>query len=190
MASPLCILVTGPASSGKSEWAEQAAHDTGQPVTYIATAQRLPDDPEWQAKIERHRDRRPAHWHTEHIPVTLPAYLTAQTQADHCYLIDSLGTWLASWLEADDREWFGQVEQLIAAVQNCEGTLIFVAEEVGWGLVPVYPLGRIFRDRLGALVRRLSPCCAAVYLITGGYALDLVKLGTPLPPLEESPELR
>jgi adenosylcobinamide kinase/adenosylcobinamide-phosphate guanylyltransferase len=187
MAPPLCILVTGPASSGKSEWAEQAAHNTGLPVTYIATAKRLPDDPEWQAKIERHRDRRPAHWHTEHIPVTLPDYLAEQTQADHCYLIDSLGTWLASWLEASDPDWHAQAIALLRAVRDCKGTLIFVAEEVGWGLVPVYPLGRIFRDRLGQLVRRLSPACDAVYLVAGGYGLDLVKFGTPLPPLEEPP---
>ena len=49
-------------------------------------------------------------------------------------------------------------------------------------MVPAYPLGRTFRDRLGYLVRRIGAISTQVYLVTGGYALDLKRLGTPLPP--------
>ncbi|NJO20766.1 MAG: bifunctional adenosylcobinamide kinase/adenosylcobinamide-phosphate guanylyltransferase, partial [Spirulinaceae cyanobacterium RM2_2_10] len=50
-----------------------------------------------------------------------------------------------------------------------------------WGVVPAYPLGRQFRDRLGHLTRRVGAIATAVYLVTGGYAIDLVQLGQPLP---------
>jgi adenosylcobinamide kinase/adenosylcobinamide-phosphate guanylyltransferase len=48
------ILVTGPARSGKSEWAENLATRLGQqfnqPIIYMATAQEEPQDLEWQAR--------------------------------------------------------------------------------------------------------------------------------------------
>ncbi|MCC5625437.1 bifunctional adenosylcobinamide kinase/adenosylcobinamide-phosphate guanylyltransferase, partial [Nostoc sp. CHAB 5715] len=55
------------------------------------------------------------------------------------------------------------------------------AEEVGWGVVPAYPLGRAFRDRLGSLVRQLGVLSDTVYLVTGGHVLNLSILGYPLP---------
>jgi adenosylcobinamide kinase/adenosylcobinamide-phosphate guanylyltransferase len=56
-----------------------------------------------------------------------------------------------------------------------------VAEETGWGVVPAYPLGRKFRDRLGALVRQLGRICEPVYLVVGGHVLNLSLLAVPLP---------
>lgn len=173
-----CILITGPASSGKSEWAEAMAAATGQPVTYVATAIARPDDPEWQGKIERHQQRRPPDWQTAMVPEGLPAFLTAQQGG--CFLVDSLGTWVANGLALSDAAWQEEAIALITAISPHPGTLIFVAEEVGWGVVPAYPLGRKFRDRLGQLVRQVSPHCDAVYLVTGGYALNLSQWGMPL----------
>ncbi|NJL69467.1 MAG: bifunctional adenosylcobinamide kinase/adenosylcobinamide-phosphate guanylyltransferase, partial [Microcoleus sp. SM1_3_4] len=36
--------------------------------------------------------------------------------------------------------------------------------------VPAYPAGRLFRDRLGNLIRQISAIADTVYLATGGYA--------------------
>jgi adenosylcobinamide kinase/adenosylcobinamide-phosphate guanylyltransferase len=55
--------------------------------------------------------------------------------------------------------------------------VILVAEEVGWGVVPSYPIGRLFRDRLGTLTRRMSAIADATYLVTAGYVLDLHRVG-------------
>ncbi|MDY7015508.1 MAG: bifunctional adenosylcobinamide kinase/adenosylcobinamide-phosphate guanylyltransferase, partial [Cyanobacteriota bacterium] len=46
------LLVTGPASSGKSEWAEKLAIATGKAVSYAATARVDLADEEWQSRIE------------------------------------------------------------------------------------------------------------------------------------------
>jgi adenosylcobinamide kinase / adenosylcobinamide-phosphate guanylyltransferase len=69
---------------------------------------------------------------------------------------------------------------LLASLEKTSGTIILVSEETGWGVVPAYPLGRLFRDRLGSLTRRVGAIAQAVYLVTAGYALDLTQLGTPL----------
>ncbi|BCU07526.1 bifunctional adenosylcobinamide kinase/adenosylcobinamide-phosphate guanylyltransferase [Allochromatium tepidum] len=175
------ILVTGPARSGKSEWAERLAHESGRPVIYVATAREDPDDADWMARIEAHRRRRPAHWSTLCAPAELEAAITTAGAGDVCLLIDSLGTWVANLIELDDAVWQARSERLLAALEQCPtARVILVAEETGWGVIPAYPIGRLFRDRLGGLVRRLGPRCSATYLVTGGHALDLRRLGVPI----------
>lgn len=173
------ILVTGPARSGKSEWAEKLAYRSGKQVTYVATAQIDPDDLEWQTRIQQHQKRRPAHWITEHTPVELAASLQ-MASVSSCLLIDSLGTWLANLLEQDDETWQTTTQTLLNSLQQATSDVILVSEETGWGVVPAYPVGRKFRDRLGALTREIAAIADAVYLVTGGYALNLRFLGTPL----------
>ncbi len=173
-------LVTGPASSGKSEWAEQLAAASGLPVCYVATAQTDPDDPEWQAKIARHIQRRPATWQTRWEPYDL-ASIWRDANPATCWLVDSLGTWVANGLDWEEPQWEQAVADLLATLACGPGQIILVAEETGWGLVPAYPSGRQFRDRLGRLTRQVGQLASAVYLVTGGYALDLTQLGQPLP---------
>jgi len=172
-------LVTGPCRSGKSEWAEELATQSGRAVIYVATAQTDPDDLEWQNRIALHQQRRPAHWKTLAIPVEV-AVTIRSTEASECLLVDSLGTWLANCLEQDEAVWQQTVENFLASLEQASGSIILVAEETGWGVVPAYPMGRLFRDRLGHLTRQVGAIAQTVYLVTAGYALDLTRLGTPL----------
>lgn len=176
------ILVTGPARSGKSEWAEALAMELGKAVVYIATATENPTDIEWQQRIQQHQKRRPPDWATLCVPVDLSDTL-ADAKPDTCLLVDSLGTWVANLLEEDTDSWENILGELLATVQLVAADMIFVAEETGWGVVPAYPLGRQFRDRLGAVVRQLGAICEIVYLVTGGHVLNLSALGSPLPPV-------
>jgi adenosylcobinamide kinase / adenosylcobinamide-phosphate guanylyltransferase len=174
------ILVTGPSRSGKSAWAEALAAQAEQPVVYIATSINNPDDLEWQARVKQHRDRRPPHWHLREVPNAL-AEAIALTPPHHCILIDSLGTWLANQLEQTAEEWQQTEAALLETVQNSAARIILVSEEVGWGIVPAYPAGRLFRDRLGTLARRIGVLADRIYLVTAGYALDIKALGQPVP---------
>jgi adenosylcobinamide kinase / adenosylcobinamide-phosphate guanylyltransferase len=174
------ILVTGPARSGKSEWAEWLALQSNCTVTYVATAQVNPDDAEWQARIDQHQRRRPPEWQTIAAPVDLLTPLQTATASD-CLLIDSLGTWLANLLEQDNDLWEQTLQDLLTGLMATPSLVILVAEETGWGVVPAYPIGRLFRDRLGMLTRQIGRIANPVYLITGGHALNLSQLGTPLP---------
>lgn len=174
------VLVTGAARSGKSEWAEELARRSHKRVTYVATAQLDPDDPEWQQRIQRHQQRRPADWATQWVPEKLAAAIQPITE-EHCLLVDSLGTWLANLLELDEQTWQDQEASLLKQLEHTSGTVILVAEEAGWGVVPAYAAGRIFRDRLGNLIRQIGAIADTVYLVTGGYVVDLSTIGIPLP---------
>ena len=180
------IVVTGPTRSGKSEWAETLAQRSGQDVVYVATSAVDPDDPEWQARLDLHRQRRPADWRLWEVPVGLAAAIRAG-QATDCLLVDSLGTWLANELGQDETQWQETVEDVIASVQQTAATVMFVAEETGWGVVPAYPAGRQFRDRLGQITRRLGTVADAVYLVAAGYAVDLRQVGTAVDSSLDSP---
>ncbi|MGI0490254.1 bifunctional adenosylcobinamide kinase/adenosylcobinamide-phosphate guanylyltransferase [Alkalinema pantanalense CENA528] len=175
----MIILVTGPARSGKSEWAEQLAQQSGKSVVYLATAQIDPTDQEWQARITQHQQRRPRHWPTWAEPIALADRL-GQLQPQHCCLIDSLGTWLANLLEQDESTWKATVAELLQVLRTQSADLIFVSEETGWGVVPAYPLGRLFRDRLGSLTRQIATIADVTYLVTGGHVLNLSQLGQKL----------
>lgn len=173
-------LVTGPARSGKSEWAEtlaeKAAQQAAQRLIYVATAQLNPSDPQWQARIEKHVQRRSQDWHCVEVPVDLSGAIAQYTSA-HCLLIDSLGTWLANLIAQSEEEWLASQSELIATLSQTEATVILVAEETGWGVVPAYEMGRTFRDRLGTLSRKVGELSTNVYLVTSGYAINLAQIG-------------
>jgi adenosylcobinamide kinase/adenosylcobinamide-phosphate guanylyltransferase len=172
-------LVTGPARSGKSEWAEQLAINSQEPVIYLATAALHPQDQEWQARLARHRQRRPADWQLWEVPLALPAAI-AKAAPGHCLLVDSLGTWLANLLDQEEATWEGHLQALVDSLQGTPNAVILVAEETGWGVVPAYPMGRLFRDRLGHLTRQVGAIADAVYLVVAGYAVDLRQVGIQL----------
>ncbi|MBL1210793.1 bifunctional adenosylcobinamide kinase/adenosylcobinamide-phosphate guanylyltransferase [Geminocystis sp. GBBB08] len=174
------ILVTGAAKSGKSEWAEYLSKNNHKPVIYIATAQKIDDDEEWMLKIRQHQERRPKNWQIWEIPVDLPLAIE-QVSENHCILIDSLGPWVANCLEKDESNWQIQVEKLMFSLENTSTDVILVAEETGWGVIPAYPLGRLFRNRLGEVIRLVGSIAKSVYLTVGGYAVDITKIGVKLP---------
>ncbi|WP_309745331.1 MULTISPECIES: bifunctional adenosylcobinamide kinase/adenosylcobinamide-phosphate guanylyltransferase [unclassified Chamaesiphon] len=173
------ILVTGAARSGKSEWAETLARQTTKAVTYIATATVDPDDREWQARIDRHQQRRPHTWQTKMAVVDL-AQTIESALADDFLLVDSLGTWVANLLDRSNAEWENLTRELLAVSADSLATIVMVAEETGWGVVPAYPSGRLFRDRLGMLTRQFGAISNPVYLVTGGHVLNLSQLGHKL----------
>lgn len=174
------ILVTGPARSGKSEWAEHLAEKSAKSVVYLATAQEIVDDVEWQTRIERHQQRRPTSWQTQLVPIELGKAICAAASTE-CLLIDSLGTWLANLLEQDEILWEQTLKELLTSLIDTTSDVILVSEETGWGVVPAYPIGRTFRDRLGRLTREVGAIATLTYLVTAGHVLNLSQLGSPLP---------
>lgn len=173
------ILVTGAARSGKSEWAEKLTDQMGLPVIYLATAIIDPQDPLWQDRIKIHRQRRPENWLTLEVSHNL-AQTILDLETNHCVLIDSLGTYVANCLEQNDDLWQETQDQLLYSLQQSVNPIILVGEETGWGVIPAYKSGRIFRDRLGRLIRLIGAIADPVYLVTGGHALNLKLLGVAI----------
>ena len=173
------ILITGASSSGKSEFAEALAQQLDRSITYIATATMDENDREWQAKIIKHQQRRPKTWKTVMANTNLPAYLD-RADPTECLLIDSLGTWIANYLELEPAQWQKTRDRFLSSLTTTAAMTILVGEETGWGVVPAYAMGRLFRDRLGYLSSKIGNIADTTYLVAGGHVLNLSLLGEPL----------
>jgi adenosylcobinamide kinase/adenosylcobinamide-phosphate guanylyltransferase len=181
----LRTLVLGGARSGKSAHAEGLVSLTG-PVSYLATGRRDPTDPEWSARIAAHVARRPAHWDTIEITdaALLAELISDAFDADPTLLVDDLATWLTGLLD-EVRGWDGRksalrladtyLDKLVAAVTTTRARLVLVSSEVGLGVVPATPSGRLFRDLLGTLNARLADECDEVLLLVAGIPMQLKK---------------
>nr|MBP7468776.1 bifunctional adenosylcobinamide kinase/adenosylcobinamide-phosphate guanylyltransferase [Thauera sp.] len=168
--------------SGKSREAERRAADSGLAVTVIATAEAL--DAEMAARIRRHQDDRPAGWRTVEAPLALADTLRAEAAADRCLLVDCLTLWVANLLADADRLPPGasadelplfrrERDALLATLPTLPGRIILVANEVGLGLVPETPLGRLFRDEAGRLNQAVAALCPRVVFVAAGLPLVL-----------------
>jgi len=80
------------------------------------------------------------------------------------------------------------VADLLAALAETGATLVAVSNEVGLGVVPEYPLARLYRDQLGWANQRLAAAADRVYFLVAGLPLDVTALAasplTPSPPKE------
>ena len=185
MESPLAgqtsrlILVSGPARSGKSRWAEHLLHHHPV-VTYIATAATRPDDPDWQKRLEVHQQRRPDHWSVAECGAELVNVID-NLAPGQSVLIDALGGFVAHHLDLSASEWDQLCERLIATIRSSHCIFVLVIEETGWGVVPPTRIGGLFRDRLGSLAQALDRGANAAWLVLQGRALDLHALGQVVP---------
>jgi adenosyl cobinamide kinase/adenosyl cobinamide phosphate guanylyltransferase len=165
---PKLTLVLGGARSGKSRHAEGLITALPPPWTYVATAEA--GDEEMAARIKSHRERRGAQWRTIEAPRELAKALAAC--GDGPVLVDCLTLWLSNLMlaEANIEEETARLEQALAAAN---GPLVLVANEVGSGIVPSYPLGRRFRDAQGILNQRMAARSERVILMVAGLPLAL-----------------
>ena len=194
---PRLILILGGARSGKSAFAERLAAGSGKTVTFIATA--TDGDEEMHQRIIRHKATRPQDWHTIEEPFDLAGAVQRAFQLADVALLDCMTLWLGNIvlqkheeLQSDEQEQSAPqissdqlnelalqlIEELLTALQNAEEgkTLIVVSNEVGLGIVPAYPLGRIYRDTLGYVNQRLALDADRVYLMVAGIAVDIKRL--------------
>jgi len=165
---PKLTLVLGGARSGKSRYAESLITALPPPWIYVATAE--PGDAEMAERIESHRDRRDGHWRTVEAPRALAEALAACRDAP--VLVDCLTLWLSNLMlaEANIEEEIAQLEKTLASAHV---PLVLVANEVGSGIVPSYPLGRRFRDVQGVLNQRIAAQAERVILMVAGLPLAL-----------------
>jgi adenosylcobinamide kinase / adenosylcobinamide-phosphate guanylyltransferase len=161
-------LVLGGARSGKSRYAESLFAALPPPWAYVATAEA--GDEEMAARIEAHRARRSADWRTVEAARDLASALT--TCGGMPALVDCLTLWLSNLMlaEADTEREFQLLENVLA---GAAAPVVLVANEVGSGVVPDYPLGRRFRDLQGVLNQRIAARADRVVLMVAGLPLAI-----------------
>lgn len=187
MADDNCLLkltlILGGARSGKSTFAERMAMRNGRRVVYIATAQAL--DNEMSERITLHQRNRPEGWRTLEIPLNVGRQLMDNPPVADVIVLDCLTLLVSNAILAaapdvdqpDERAAQAQVtleiQALEAAMQSIPAAWIVVSNEVGMGLVPPYPLGRIYRDLLGWANQRLARRAEQVIFMLAGLPMYL-----------------
>ena len=179
------VLVTGGARCGKSRFAEEYAAKVGGKVAYIATANIY--DEEMAYRVKLHQERRPKDWAT--FEAATDAHLTIrqinEAAVYDVILFDCLTLYVSNILCAVDditdsgnnyrlvRE---KIDLLTVAAAEFSGTIVFVTNEVGAGIVPNNQLSREYRDLAGITNQIMARVAAEVYLMVCGIGVDIKKL--------------
>ncbi len=148
------VLVTGGARSGKSRYAQELAESCSGQKLFVATCPVI--DPEMEERIKRHcDDRAQKGWQTVEEGLDLADVLASHPESK-VVLIDCLTLWINNLLfdaeagkEIDEDSIAFLSKKIIKACQERKGTVLFVTNEVGMGIVPENALARKYRDLVG-----------------------------------------
>lgn len=169
-------LIVGGQRSGKSRHAETLARcwqSRGGRVVVIATA--LAADAEMRARIARHRAERPAGFATVEAPLALTTALEHVDGDGTLVVVDCLTLWLTNWLmpmdgRPDAAGWQRERAALLALLPRLHAPVVFVSNEVGWGVSPLGREVRDYVDELGRLNQDIASRCARLALMVAGQA--------------------
>jgi adenosylcobinamide kinase/adenosylcobinamide-phosphate guanylyltransferase len=166
------ILVGGGARSGKSDFALALARTLGKRRLFLATAQA--GDEEMAERIRRHRQTRGDDFITIEEPHAVPETLSRQTGYD-VLVLDCLTLWISNMLleGAEVEAILRRIDDLISILAGGGMHAVIITNEVGMGLVPETPLGRVFRDVTGFAHQRLSKAADEVYFAVLGTMLRI-----------------
>ena len=187
-------FLLGGARSGKSEYAEQFAASLSEKVAYLATA--TITDEEMEKRVQQHKKRRPLSWHTfeiesENIDLLLMGDMVEKINASGCevLLIDCITNLLFRLAYKYDLENIELIDNKLEKIIENEVTSFFdnflallksahfdsivVSNEVGLGIVPSYPFGRIFRDLMGVVNKKMAAAADEVYFFVAGLKQKL-----------------
>lgn len=165
MISYRSALILGGARSGKSRFAQATVEAASKQRVFIATAQAFDD--EMQERISRHQADRDAHWKTREANLDLVDAIRSEVGPNRAVLVDCLTLWLSNLLLAG-KDPDHEIDGLIETIAFATGPLVLVSNEVGQGIVPATPLGRLFRDAQGRLNQRVAQAVQAVVFVTAG----------------------
>ena len=169
-------LIIGGQRSGKSRQAERLAQSwlrqsDQHEVTVVATA--LAFDDEMRQRILRHQQDRPVGMASVEAPMALADALREHAVPGRLLLVDCLTLWLTNWLMpaqgvADMQAWRAEREALLTVLPSLPSPVVFVSNEVGWGIVPMSREVREFVDELGWLNQAVAQRCAEITLMVAG----------------------
>ncbi|WP_066635436.1 bifunctional adenosylcobinamide kinase/adenosylcobinamide-phosphate guanylyltransferase [Desulfolucanica intricata] len=179
------ILVLGGSRSGKSSVAEKFAAGLGQKVVYIATAAVL--DNEMARRVEKHRAVRPGNWETIEETHEINNILRNLGQETEVFLLDCLTLWISNLLLDDmlmsgkptaEKEKYivNRIEEFCQTASAMPAHMIVVSNEVGQGIVPEYPISRLYRDIVGLANQMVAKYADEVYLTVAGIPVELKSL--------------
>lgn len=176
-------FILGGARSGKSNHALRIARAVGGRVLFIATAQPLDD--EMRSRIAVHRPQRPIEWETLELPAGVGGHLLRYPQRADVVVLDCLTLLISNRLvqatadTVDPDEGAArlavedEIKMLLKGMDELPAHWLVVSNEVGQGIVPAYPLGRLFRDLLGWANQQVAEAADEVIWMVAGIPIPI-----------------
>ena len=168
------VLITGGCRSGKSSYAMQLVEDAPAKL-YIATA--AVTDEEMAERVRRHQQERGPSWRTIEEQTDLPGVLEWGPEENEAVVVDCLTTWVSNLMVEDEaaaeKHVMQEADRLVQALSELPNPIILVTNEVGSGVVPAYPLGRLFRDLSGLVNQRVGQAVDRIVLMVAGHPVQV-----------------
>ncbi len=173
------ILITGGSRSGKSTYAQTFAESISGIRTYIATCPCI--DEEMEKRIRKHREARQASsWQTIEETKDLAGALQ-RAKESKVIMVDCLTLWINNLMYEAELQGKDITEEDIAMlcrglIEVCDdlpGTVIFVTNEVGMGIIPENPASRLYRDLAGRCNQIIAGRADAVTFLISGLPLNI-----------------
>lgn len=173
------ILVTGGSRSGKSAHALRLAESRPGPWTFVATCPAV--DEEMAKKIAVHKQERDARtWTTIEEEIDLAGAIGRAGIAG-VILVDCLTLWINNLMyraslagrEVTEEEVAGLTDTVVRAARSAAGTVIFVTNEVGLGIVPPDAPTRLYRNLVGRCGQAIAAASDAAVLVVCGMPITL-----------------
>jgi adenosylcobinamide kinase / adenosylcobinamide-phosphate guanylyltransferase len=168
------ILITGGSRSGKSTYAQRVAESFSGTRTYIATCPII--DKEMEDRVRKHKEaRQSASWQTIEEVTDLAGALQ-RSRGSEVILVDCLTLWINNLMyEAEQKKKYldeetiaARCEEVLGVCRDLPGTVIFVTNEVGMGIVPENPGSRLFRDLAGRCNQSMADSAdTAIFMVSG-----------------------
>jgi adenosylcobinamide kinase/adenosylcobinamide-phosphate guanylyltransferase len=172
------ILATGGSRSGKSAYTQNMAESLPGKRAFVATCPVPSDqDLEMLERVIRHqRDRVGAHWETIEEEIDLQRVLRGHGDVD-VLLIDCLTLWISNLMhhnpDINEDKITAICREFIQISRQRRGTVIFVTNEVGCGIVPENGVARKFRDLSGRCNQAMAKGADEVIFFSCGLPLFL-----------------
>jgi len=182
-------LILGGARSGKSSYGEELASSIPGRIAYLATAKIT--DREMEKRIASHRERRPEEWTTFELEKDnlekkdiKKVIQNIEEQGYSILLIDCMTNMLFRLIDSHELDRLETISNKLEIeiekkvleffkffmdlIKSTGLNVIMISNEIGMGVVPAFPLGRIFRDMMGMINKDIAAGSDEVYLFTAG----------------------
>jgi len=163
-------LITGGERSGKSGYAQKLAEEMSDDPIYLATAKVWDDG--FKSRVKRHQADRDSRWQTIEEQTKLSSVLPD----NRVVLIDCVTLWLTNYFsqyKGDKERCLEEAKAEFEKLQNYDGTLIIITNEIGMGVHAHNQSTRDFVELQGWVNQHIAKHASKVTLMVSGIPMKM-----------------
>lgn len=166
----MIYYISGGERSGKSSYAERLAESLSSAPIYLATSRIW--DANFKKRVQRHIDDRGEQWST----VEEEKKLSTVIAAGQTVVIDCVTLWLTNYFtdtESDVQKSLQLAKEEFDKLQQIDGNIIIISNEIGMGLHATSSIGRKFVELQGWMNQYIAQRADKATFMVSGLPLHL-----------------